>query len=72
MNKQHEAHSLVVGGVDTHKIIHVAAFVDEHDRVLGSKTFATTTHGYKSLLTWMRSFGELERVGMECTGTYGA
>tara|TARA_R110002111_G_scaffold257152_1_gene325181 strand:+ start:254 stop:1333 length:1080 start_codon:yes stop_codon:yes gene_type:complete len=72
MNKQHKAHSPVVGGVDTHKIIHVAAVVDEHDRVLGSKTFATTTHGYKSLLTWMRSFGELERVGMECTGTYGA
>lgn len=72
MNKQQEVHSLVVGGVDTHKVIHVAAVVDEHDRVLGSKTFATTTHGYKSLLTWMRSFGELERVGMECTGTYGA
>ena len=42
MNKQHKAHSPVVGGVDTHKIIHVAAVVDEHDRVLGSKTFATT------------------------------
>lgn len=72
MNKQYKVHSPVVGGVDTHKIIHVAAVVDEHDRVLGSKTLATTTHGYKSLLTWMRTFGELERVGMECTETYGA
>ena len=24
------------------------------------------------MLTWMRSFGAIERVGIECTGTYGA
>jgi transposase len=69
MKKQHKAHSLVVGRVDTHKVIHVASVVDEYDRVLGSKTFATTTHGYKNLLTCMRSFGELERVDIEFTGT---
>ena len=34
--------------------------------------FATTRHGYKQMLIWMRSFGELLRVGVECTGTYGA
>lgn len=62
----------VVGGVDTHKDLHVAAVVDELDRVLASECFATTRHGYKQMLTWMRSFGELTRVGVECTGTYGA
>lgn len=62
----------VVGGVDTHKDLHVAAIVDAHDRVLGSACFATTRHGYKQMLAWMRSFGELARVGVECTGTYGA
>ena len=62
----------VVGGVDTHKDLHVAAVVDEHDQMLGSESFASTRHGYKEMLGWMRSFGELERVGVECTGTYGA
>jgi transposase len=62
----------VVGGVDTHKDLHVAAVVDEFDRVLGSRCFATTRHGYKQMLTWMRSFGQLRRVGVEATGTYGA
>lgn len=62
----------VVGGVDTHKDLHVAAVVDERDSVLGSQCFATTRHGYKQMLAWMRSFGPLRRVGVEATGTYGA
>jgi len=62
----------VVGGVDTHKDLHFAAVVDEHDRLLGSESFPTTRHGYKQMLLWMRSFGELVRVGVECTGSYGA
>lgn len=63
---------VVVGGVDTHKDLHVAAVVDSQDRVLGSECFPSTRHGYKQMLIWMRSFGELARVGVECTGTYGA
>lgn len=62
----------VVGGVDTHKDLHVAAVVDEHDRVLGTHCFASTRQGYRQMLQWMRSFGELQRVGVESTGTYGA
>jgi transposase len=62
----------VVGGVDTHKDLHVAAVVDEHDRVLECQCFATTRHGYKLMLAWMRAFGPLRRVGVEATGTYGA
>ena len=62
----------VVGGVDTHKDLHVAAVVDGLDRVLQSRSFATTRQGYKQMLTWMRSFGSLQRVGVEATGTYGA
>lgn len=67
-----EARCSVVGGVDTHKDLHSAAVVDVHDRVLGHEYFPTTRHGYKCMLHWMRSFGVLERVGVECTGTYGA
>jgi transposase len=62
----------VVGGVDTHKDLHVAAVVDEQDRVLGSQCFATTRQGYRQMLAWMRSFGTLRRIGVEATGTYGA
>ena len=31
----------VVGGVDPHKDLHVAAVVDDSDRVLGTQSFAT-------------------------------
>jgi hypothetical protein len=30
------------GSVDTHKDLHVAAVVDEQDRVIGTRSFATT------------------------------
>lgn len=70
--EQAVAYPNVVGGVDTHKDLHVAAIVDEHDLVLGSECFPSTRHGYKQMLIWMRSFGEVTRVGVECTGTYGA
>ena len=60
----------IVGGVDTQKDLHVAAVVDEQDRVLGTRSFATTRQGYRQMLAWMRSFGELRseerRVGKEC------
>lgn len=62
----------IVGGVDTHKDLHVAAVVDESDRVLASQCFATTRHGYKQMVAWMRGFGLLQRVGIEATGSYGA
>ena len=62
----------VVGGVDTHKDLHVAAVVDERDRVLATASFATTRQGDRQMLTWMRSFGALQRVGIGSTGSYGA
>ena len=62
----------VIGGVDTHKDLHVAAVVDHRDRVLGTESFPTTRHGYRLILAWMRSFGDLRRVGVECSSSYGA
>ena len=62
----------VVGGVDTHKDLHVAAVVDEQDCVLGTQCFATTRQGYRQMLAWMRSFGDVQRIGIESTGSYGA
>jgi transposase len=62
----------VIGGVDTHKDLHVAAVVDDQDRVLETRSFATTRQGYRQMLAWMRSFGDLRRIGIESTGSYGA
>jgi transposase len=71
MKVEPEAHA-IVGGVDTHKDLHVAAIVDEPDRVLGTRAFATTRQGYRLMLGWMRSFGDVRRIGVESTGSYGA
>lgn len=72
MNAQLKEVRPVVGGVDTHKDLHVAAVVDEYDRVIQTGTFAATRQGYRKMLAWMRSLGELQKVGVESTGTYGA
>ena len=63
----------IVGGVDTHKDLHVAAIADEQDRIIGTRSFATTfRQGYRQMLAWMRSFGELQRIGTRSTGSCGA
>lgn len=72
MNDRLQETIRIVGGVDTHKDLHVAAVVDEEDHVLGTHCFAATRQGYRQMLSWMRSFGDLTRVGVESTGTYGA
>jgi transposase len=62
----------VTGGVDTHKDAHVAAALDGLGRVLGTESFPATATGYRRLDEWMRSFGELDAVGIEGTGAWGA
>ncbi len=62
----------VVGGVDTHGDVHVAAAVDEAGGVLGTASFATRPSGYRALLRWLSAFGEVSVVGIEGTGAYGA
>jgi hypothetical protein len=51
----------VTGGVDTHGETHHAAVVDEVGRELADRQFPTTPRGYRALLTWLVSFGHLER-----------
>ena len=65
-------HINVVGGVDTHRDVHVAAAMDSTGRVLGAESFPATAAGYSELLVWLRTWGELVRVGIEGTGSYGA
>lgn len=61
----------VIGGVDTHKHTHYAAVIDQHGRLLGQQ-FPATDAGYRALLTWMRTHGSLEAIGVESTGSFGA
>jgi transposase len=63
---------VVIGGVDTHRDVHVAAVIDDRGKILDTSSFDTTTAGYRQLLKWLRSYGELAKVGVEGTGSYGA
>lgn len=62
----------VIGGVDTHNDTHTAAVLDTTGRPIGHRQFPATTPGYAQLLAWLRSHGQLLRVGIEGTGVYGA
>lgn len=62
----------VVIGVDTHKEIHVAAAVDWQGTLISEECFATTRQGYRQLGGWARFLGEVLRVGVECSGSYGS
>ena len=63
---------VVVGGIDTHKDLHVVAVIDTAETVLGTHSFSTTRAGYRALVKWLRTFGEVARIGVEGTGSYGA
>ena len=62
----------VIGGVDTHKHTHYAAAIDTNGRLLGHREFPANDRGYVALLAWMRSQGEVEAIGVESTGSFGA
>jgi transposase len=62
----------LLGGVDTHKDIHVAAVLGHTGALLGTAQFPATLRGHNELLGWMRSFGDIGAVGVEGSGNYGA
>jgi transposase len=62
----------ITGGVDTHLDVHVAAALDQRGALLGTHSFPATSSGYRRLLRWLQSFGAVELVGVEGTGSYGA
>lgn len=64
--------TVVIGGVDTHKDIHVAAALDSLGRLIATESFPTTRHGYRRLLKWLQSHGQLDTVGVEGCGSWGA
>jgi len=62
----------VIGGVDTHKHTHYAAAIDHHGRLLGHQEFPAKASGYEALHDWLQSLGEVQRIGVESTGNFGA
>ena len=62
----------VWSGVDTHRDFHVAAVIDAVGRVVGSEPFGADHTGYRRMAAWMQAKGQLVRVGVEGTGSYGA
>jgi transposase len=64
--------SAVTGGVGTHLDLNVAAALDSVGGLLGVAEFPTTADGHDKLLCWLAGFGEIARVGVEGTGSYGA
>jgi transposase len=67
-----EAPPSITGGVDTHLDVHVAAALDPLGRLIGTESFTTDAAGYRDLLAWLSGFGEVTKVGVEGTGSYGA
>lgn len=63
---------VVIGGIDTHQELRVAAVIDTAEAALATHSFSTTRAGYRPLIRWMRSFGDIARIGVEGTGSYGA
>ena len=62
----------VTVGVDTHSDAHVGVALDQVGRRLGEVATPNDEDGYRRLLRWASSLGELDRVGVEGTGSYGA
>jgi len=61
----------ITGGVDTHFDTHVAAALDPLGRLVGTESFDADAAGYKALLAWLETFGQVDKIGVEGTGSYG-
>lgn len=62
----------IVVGVDSHKDSHQAAVLDAQGALLGNRRFEASRKGYHELEVWLANLGAVERVGMECTGSFAA
>ncbi len=72
MSTMTETAQRVTVGVDTHRDVHVVAVLDERGAELGCEPFAADPSGYREALAWVCSFGPVDRIGVEGTGSYGA
>ena len=66
------ATSVITIGVDRHKDAHVAAAVDQLGRILATTSIPTTPHGFVQLQCWAERLGQVDRFGVEGTGSFAA
>lgn len=62
----------IIVGIDTHKDFHHVAVITALGEPVEDHRFEATPTGYDRLLDWVESHGEVLRVGVEGTGSYGA
>ena len=62
----------IIAGVDTHKDTHYAAVISVSGEHLSAVQFPATKAGYQALSAFITCQGELVRVGIEGTNSYGA
>lgn len=67
-----DTQTVIIAGIDAHKHTHQVVILDQHGTRLGDHQFPTTTRGYQDLLDWVSSFGLIDRIGIESTGSYAA
>ncbi|GAA2749687.1 IS110 family transposase [Amnibacterium kyonggiense] len=63
---------MVIGGIDTHSQTHTVAAVTTAGAMLGSATFPANRSGYGQAAAWLAGHGQVVKVGVEGTGSYGA
>jgi transposase len=63
---------LIVAGADTHAdTVHVAA-ISMTGALIGDREFPTTRTGYTAAIRFLTSLGQVGRIGVEGTASYGA
>jgi transposase len=63
---------LLIAGADTHAdTVHVAA-ITMTGTAVGDREFPATRVGYTAAIKFLTSLGEVERIGVEGTASYGA
>ncbi len=67
-----EAARGITGGVDTHRDVHVAAALDPLGGLLGSESLPHRLGRLQGAAAWLRAFGDVTKIGIEGTGSYGS
>ncbi|MCT2292038.1 MULTISPECIES: IS110 family transposase [Janibacter] len=62
----------LVAGVDTHKNTHHVAILDLVGRPVADREFRADGRGYAQVIAFLHEHGDVARVGVEGTGSYGA
>ncbi|WP_458040493.1 MULTISPECIES: IS110 family RNA-guided transposase [Bacteria] len=62
----------LVAGIDTHKHTHHVAIIDSVGRPVVDDEFRADGRGYAQIIAFLRDHGQIERIGVEGTGSYGA